>query len=590
MNINLKSYYRLLPVLGMSLALAGCVDSSFDLSDGHLDKTVKLEAEGIALKFGSTEKIMLKDLIKIENNIVTNADNVYYIVETGSTEVDFKIDPVHTTINQFDLHPDEHLVDGGDLAGQTIHKGETMNFPGISLTGGINTSITDISEDVKSIISVDYGEHHFYFNLLMNQSPNSHFAIKSIKNFKIRLPKDIKSTNADAKNEVHFKDITVNPANSIFLGTVDFKGLDFSSRGQRGYINNGTIDLTNEMVELEADVELEATKDFTIQSNDYISLQLNGKLNNLEVAKLDTKTITGYFDPTIEPEIDPISVRDELPEVLTEGEQHFDIAGTTVRFDVDMTDEPADILVRADINGSGEGHLPAGQGQYATLVGGKKNILYFYDKHDTVNDPDGEVAGAQKYPSDVNNIFVTLPNEVTVNLGEGRVHLADKPTTIEFGRDYNVALDYKFALPFKFNKGFRIEYRDYADEISGDLEDLAAEGIRIVADAANTAPLDLKLTLVAKDINGAELNVDISDVIIKAAPVSQGIVETVTPIDVQIKFANPSDLSRLDKVEFIVEANSQEDVVGGVLRSDMYLQLRDARIKFIGSIIADLND
>lgn len=587
--INLKSMCRMLPVLGIPFVLAGCIDSSFDLSEGHLDKTVKLEAEGIALKFGSTEKVLLQDLIKVENNIVTDADNTYYIVERGTTDINFSVAPAQTSISQFSLYPDEHILDGEDCAGQSIAKGQTLLFSNVSLTGGINTHIRNISTDVKSILSVDYGEQHFFFTLQMDQSAGAGFAIKSVKNFKIKLPKDVVSSNADSKNEVHFKDISLSPANSVFLGSVDFLGLNFSNKGERGYINAGDIDLSQDLIELEADIELYATRDFTIHADDYVSLELDGKLNGKEVEKLEAKSITGYFDPAINPEIDPINIREKLPSVLTEGEQHFDVSGTTVRFDVDMTEEPADILARIDLVGSGEGHLPAA-GKSATLEGGKMNVIYFYDEHGEVSDPDGIVAESRRYPSDINRVFVDIPDEVVVNLGDGRIHMADKPCTIAFGREYTAFVDYKFALPFRFNKSFRIEYHDTTEDLNGDLKDLQADGIRIVADVANTVPLDLKLAVVAKDIYGEPINVDVDKVLVKAAPVSQGLKETVTPIEIVIKFADPSELSRLDKVDFVVEADSRQEVEGGVLRSDMYLQMRDARIKFLGSIIADLND
>ena len=76
-------------VLPAALMLCSCVDSSVDYGD--VDMKVKLNVDGLKVKFGNTERIKLVDLLKPEGNIKTDANGLYYLVETGQTHLDFTI-------------------------------------------------------------------------------------------------------------------------------------------------------------------------------------------------------------------------------------------------------------------------------------------------------------------------------------------------------------------------------------------------------------------------------------------------------------------------------------------------------------------
>jgi hypothetical protein len=59
-------------------------------------------------------------------------------------------------------------------------------------------------------------------------------------------------------------------------------------------------------------------------------------------------------------------------------------------------------------------------------------------------------------------------------------------------------------------------------------------------------------------------------------------------VKLEIRFANPTDLQKLDQIALKVNA---ETIANGVnLTSDQYIQLKDIRLTLLGQIIADLND
>ena len=88
-----QSVRALFALMGM-LSLTACVDDSYDMSK-DIDLTMGLGSEGLQLKVGSTEKIMLADLLETDNDVKTDAAGLYYLVEDGQTDINFSVNGCH---------------------------------------------------------------------------------------------------------------------------------------------------------------------------------------------------------------------------------------------------------------------------------------------------------------------------------------------------------------------------------------------------------------------------------------------------------------------------------------------------------------
>lgn len=60
------------------------MDDSYDID--KVDLTMKLRTDGLGAPLGNTEKIMLDDILDIDDSEVkTDKSHLYYLVESGNT-------------------------------------------------------------------------------------------------------------------------------------------------------------------------------------------------------------------------------------------------------------------------------------------------------------------------------------------------------------------------------------------------------------------------------------------------------------------------------------------------------------------------
>jgi hypothetical protein len=221
-------------------------------------------------------------------------------------------------------------------------------------------------------------------------------------------------------------------------------------------------------------------------------------------------------------------------------------------------------------------------GSYVVSLGGKKQSTLYFCQEAQPFDPNGVAQGASIYNvSNLNDVMKKIPDVIRVDFNDDKINLSNKLATIGLGRKYNAALDYSVYVPFQFNSGLKIVYDEVIDNMSGDLEDLGAEGAEISALVDNKIPLALQLTAMPLDKNGREIaGVTVSTLEVPANAESM--------VKLEIRFANPTDLQKLDQIALKVNA---ETIANGVnLTSDQYIQLKDIRLTLLGQIIADLND
>ena len=73
----MKQWAKVCLALSLGLPLTACVDDSYDASK-DIDMTMGLGSQGLQLKLGNTENIMLADLLEEDENLKTDAQHTYY--------------------------------------------------------------------------------------------------------------------------------------------------------------------------------------------------------------------------------------------------------------------------------------------------------------------------------------------------------------------------------------------------------------------------------------------------------------------------------------------------------------------------------
>ena len=110
---------------GSALLLTSCVDDSYDVN--KIDLTMKLGSEGLSAPLGNTEKIYLDDILSVDESVKLDANNLYYLVEDGTTHFSVKVDQVNTTFNDTHMSMNYEVVNYEKVREQLAAEG--INVP-----------------------------------------------------------------------------------------------------------------------------------------------------------------------------------------------------------------------------------------------------------------------------------------------------------------------------------------------------------------------------------------------------------------------------------------------------------------------------
>lgn len=593
MNKIIRFFVGATCLLPAALLVSACVDNSVDYED--VDMKMRVNVDGLAIKFGNTEKIMLADILEAEGNMKTDQTNLYYLEESGSTSMDFNVAKVSSEVdvNRMNVSTDF----GAAVIEEIKRRFNLSSVPnGFNVQPYIPEEYVDFNDtrdfqlslnfgnDVKKLTAVELENKTFTLELMLNDDASKHLAIYSIKDIVVQLPNYLVAENLNDNNQytVPNKDFGTEGTRSISLGQVKVKGLRFANG-----ITNHTI--PTEKYGVSGKLKMGVKELFTINGTPKatISLVVKAKDNNPTIA---ATSVTGIFNPKINPTVSPVDVRKNLPEFLQDSDTRFTISNPTLRFDADLTQIPASILVKnaqltsSRSDGTSKTAVLAAEG--VKLNKNTKSTIYFYEG-DAPYDPQ-KANGALLSKSALSTLVENIPDVIRVKLDGGAIALTEETATIEMGKSYKAAVNYKLMVPFVFNSGFKINYNEETEPINIDLEDLENENVtlEVKANLLSTIPLALNLSLQPLDEKGKVIEgIIVSNVEAKAGN-EQGVT---TPIQLKLTGTNKKLLQTLDRFKFTLQAKAGQNVQNATLRSSQYLQINDARIKLSGALIGDFN-
>ena len=591
-------------LLASGLVATSCIDSSFDL-DEDIDMTMGFGADGLSVKLGSTGKVYLEDILDIDKSVKLDGSNIYYLVEEGSTDVDFKVNTVKTTIKNATLHADQELVNFGSILPAGV---PSITIPGdwslsadlAGQTDDFTFRLSNIQSEVKNLSAIyPVGGTKVSLSLKLVTSPNVKVKFTEIKDLKITMPEYLRiksvSQGTFEGNDILIPNVA-NPGTGEFC-RIEVECIDL---GEDGNIdgNELVLPVAKSRIKMSGNFTVGANQAFTVTANDNIRLSMDillGGGTSGQDATLTVDKVVGKFAPNINPTVESINIQDQLPDFLQDEEVRIVVANPTLRFDVNMTQIP----VSLDFSGKLIAHKEA-QGEQAgfdesvtlpesgkaEFLKSKQNYVYF-SQQSAPYDPTGLVAGAVTHQvSDLGKLVKQLPDYIKVDVGNGQIKVKDEMATIKLGRNYTASLGYKIFVPFQFNSGLTIVYRDSTNSLNDDLQDYQAEGLAIKAKAYSTVPLDLSATVVPVDVNGNEIStIQVDEVKIDAS--TDGATEKATELEITVKLTNPKDLQKVDRFRFRVSADANQSNLS--LSSKQYLRFENVRLKLKGQVIGDFN-
>lgn len=605
---------RLLLVAAATLTLAGCVDDSYDLSK-DIDATMALGTEGLQLKLGTTEKIMLADLLEVDDNLKTDAESRYYLVESGETSVDFQVNTVSASIDNAVLHPERTVVTYADIASAigtsatgsiSVPAGFTYAATGVTAQAdfGIDFDIPggDITW-IKSVKPASGTKATIKLSLVQN---GTNFVLKDVKNLKLTFPAYLHFTNPTAGtiagNVYTISDQTNLSSSTLDLGEATLDDVVLS--GETGKIVNNKLTLGEQYVSMTGDFTLTAAGSFAASASTTANVRLTVSLGNENATQstLSIASVTGQFAPAINPVIEQINVGDNLPDFLQDDEVAIHVANPTIKFVADMTDVPVGLDLTADLSSVKSGQTIA---SVALPASGKADVdaaatstLYFYQGASPF-DPAGVSTAAKTYAvPTLSSLITKLPDGINVDVSTGHITAKQEDATVTLGRSYHTQLGYELLVPFTFESGLNIVYTDSVTDMNDDLKDYQAEGAIVTAEIENAVPLDLLASVEPLDVNGKIISgITVTSVSVPAASIATDLSSdaaiaasaTTTPVELTMTLSTPALLSQLDRLRFRVNAAAGQSTSTGTLSSKQYIIVKNMRIKLTGNITANFN-
>lgn len=588
---------------GSALLLTACIDDSYDLD--NVDLTMGLGSDGLAVKLGNTEKIYLEDILSVDESVKLDQNNLYYLVEDGTTNFDVKVDDVDVTIDDAQLHTNQEVLTFDDMVAQS---GAPAGVGSINVPvdfapygpadgeTGVNFHVDQVGADIKHISEVMLEDTPVIIKMRTVNSPNVHLGIDYLKDFTITLPEFLHVKNPSAGWTIDGQKLTFTgnfsfPANGVICEVT----ADQATLGEDGTPENGSITLGADMTRISMDGEVYfcATQAFTMTPGDYANVQLDVEIGN-RTGTVSVDEVKGIFDPEINPAIETIDIASGLPDFLQEDGVNINVANPTLKFSADMSQIPVGINLSADLTAvkAGANGFTENVNLPQLAVNDRQHNTVYYYQADAPYDPEADAAAVATAQAQVNNIsslIEKLPDYINVDLSGRHLTVQNREYTVKLGRTYSATAEYNVYAPFEFNSGLTIVYKDSTESVGEDIKDYAAKGVRLTAAAQNTIPLNLVLSIEARDEN----NRPIPGVNFSTANISAGDDSKTEPVTTAITvdgdLDDPNLLKRIDTFVFRIEAASGESTRTHRLVSTQYVRLADVRIRLKGAVVADFN-
>ncbi|MGN1242104.1 MAG: hypothetical protein ACI4T7_06425 [Alloprevotella sp.] len=595
-------------------ALTACVDDKYDVDS--IDLTMGLGSDGLGMTLGATEKIYLGDMLNVDEDDLwhKDANNLFYLVQNGTTSFNYHVQDVTTKIDEAKLTPEVEVFNFDRIGlpvSVTLDAGKSLtDIPGFSLTKvdaeeNFNFNMTGVMEDIVSIKSITPKSSTSRFKLvleILSNTGSQDFYFKRIEGMKITFPDFIRSNDLTNQTKTFETQTSLAQTNRLTLGTISLDEVMLSNAELGMPIENGEIDL-NGMIKMEGSFDVCTKRNVTLGPGSYINVRLIVTLegNAPENGKIlvDLDKVSGVYNPTVHVgDVVPFDIAEQLPDFLKDNTVKIDVANPTIKFNVDLSEVPMSFQFQGkmwglDKNGQATSepiYFPKQTAGYATLNKHDRAGVYFYQGNSPY-DPNGVEAGANTYDvPNLSKLIDPIPESIKVDVPDGSVRIKQgELNTITLGRDYNAGIDYEIFIPFEFNSKLSILYRDTTDCMNDDLKDYQASGVTVTAEAKNTVPLKLTVELKALNVWGNEIALaHPATGTIEAAPSNDG--EKTSPFSVNVTFKDPSDLARVDRFAFLVKAAAdQPDGQQRKLTSEQFLQLSKILLRLNGQIIGDFN-
>lgn len=591
-------------------ALASCVDEKYDLSK-DIDMTIGV-GKGVSIPVGSTEKIMLTELIDDTDSdlVYIDQEGDYSISKAGSFspesfdvgELEVHVSPVSQS-----MHYDFNLIDfAGDYNNLPLWMQEEIKkykYPYVvrqqidcETTFKIDQSVPEelvrlrylsFKNNAKMSVRVKISSSDYQSAEMLRTIERLHLGTADKGDFVIDVPeymvfadKSIVQGRLSVKGDAVYD----NSTNSIeYVCEYDIEALDFSK------YKDGFLPVVDSRISID---ETFNAGGYVESDTVFFGYQNLSRIQSVDVEiqfaidEMSIEGVEGVFAPEIEPikECVDLDLGDEL-EFLENAYLDFNDPRIYVTF---VNPVEARLIAEAEFVGYDKWGSVIEDSRVAasmTFEGGIANNILL-DRYAT------QLQGytTVRVP-ELNNLLKTLPDRIDVNVN---ARMDDGSYSyMELGKEFGISGNYEVSIPLVFDE-FNLAYTETIENILGDdasditdrIKDVESVTVNFVV--LNTIPAEMTASVIAYDEYGNRLN-NITARVEGVVQPGNGMDghEVTEPVESAVSINLSSlngELERLDDIDIIIEGKGS-----GKFNANEYIQLLNIALTIDENLSVDLN-
>lgn len=620
----------------VSLCSTSCVNEAYDLSKG-IDTSIDINAD-ISVPFGSTQKILIGDLLEIDsgNSMITVADNGDYVFSIQGDPITRTVEMPDLDLGTIDIGNEQN--EGGfrvnmevpvdqlksDLAG-SLTVPEDYKFDDIRVEGETSTAIK-ISQEVDYVTAIERidMDADLTLSLALARSGGNGtggsitisegFVLNFPDYIVVGAPSDSRFSLDPADNSIKtVSDVTLEMNDALAL-TIDITAIDFTNSTMpdgQGLID-GKIVIDDKIVMSGLSVSAMA-RSFGSTVSELptqltLDIDLSAAVNEIKSARL-------ILDPEVTVEDQTIEVTGERPEFLEGADVNIDLYNPVITLTV-RNDSPLSAALSATITANTEGKDPVSvmlgsqdpDAEDAIVLSPGVTPVYIsrkpYDPGDIIPGTNGYIPVVK---DEIGKLVSALPDEIVISGIKVQTVQEMMDMELDGSREYTFAMDYSIYSPMAFGEDLLIEYpydiKGLNDTFNSSSEETGSgnDGVEIRFTEAtvsltfvNEIPFRLGVTALPIDTDG---NVIESGIEISLTDPATGADVSVAPGSINnpgstsaliTVHADMETVRKLDGFRLDLKGSCDSGFAGQAINKDQGIQLKDISVSIVGGISTEL--
>ena len=392
--------------------------------------------------------------------------------------------------------------------------------------------------------------------------------------------------------------VTISPANlpsgvkrvsdNILELTTD-KSLPLSLKCHLSKFDLTGFQISNSTLEMSGDVTLNGAvrlDSYSVSASTAFQI-----VTSLSISDIAPKSVSVKAYPELECKEQIFSVGD-VPEILTDGSLSFTLAD--LGFFMEATNgTPFDFSLTTDLSsldkdGNTLASVSVGAGGQKISIGAGETRKQFCLSHS------GNLGGDSdaKIPVEgIQNLVSPIPDRIKIGNTKVQGSCSDF-VTVEFGKNYDIALDYYLDTKFCFTD-FRIK-TDYNVAINTKWTDVSFSDLEIYARVENSIPLEVELSCDVLDAEGkVDGNIKVTPIAEDGSALEKLVVpagEVGTPVsrDIAFRIIGTAPIYELHSLALHLDARTPENSTV-TLNANQKITIDDLTFGTESGMIVDLN-